>query len=191
MAGKPVGDGITSTYVENTPSERLSQQSHQDHLHIRGEYIRCGKQETIWLGSPPHTWRIRQDFLIWSSTARITSTYVENTPGLGFKHRIEKDHLHIRGEYSLIYQRIKQKWGSPPHTWRIRNHDPFGWWPTGITSTYVENTSLITVIFLLIRDHLHIRGEYSVTIVTAISYPRITSTYVENTLNSWSGFFVL
>ena len=51
------------------------------------------------LGSPPHTWRIRNVAVNVVAMVRITSTYVENT-------------------WHNIYNRL-QLLGSPPHTWRI------------------------------------------------------------------------
>ena len=39
----------------------------------------------------------------------------------------------------------------------------------GIISTYVENTILDILLFLLIKDHLHLRGEYKVHSKSLIS----------------------
>ena len=55
---------------------------------------------------------------------------------------------------------LKHKDGSPPHTWRIPSFDFTSSYPTGITSTYVENTSKNMKYHQLTWDHLHIRGEY-------------------------------
>ena len=111
------------------------------------------------------------------------------------------DHLHIRGEYLLLKVRQTLNRGSPPHTWRIRYYCWRFCRNKGITSTYVENTSVLSFRNFLTKDHLHIRGEYA-NIGTiskgAIGSPphtwripaksscchlvmRITSTYVENT----------
>ena len=134
---------------------------------------------------------------------RITSTYVENTVRLAWVAPLDEDHLHIRGEYIQQDNVITTKWGSPPHTWRI----PYVAAPvtgrTGITSTYVENTSNGTTTRMKNWDHLHIRGEYCFfflhTSLIQGSPPhtwripfrpwswlqarRITSTYVENTIS--------
>ena len=137
---------------------------------------------------------------------RITSTYVENTNIDCIKNIINRDHLHIRGEYPSRRRFQRSKRGSPPHTWRIHNHNFSSWIFNRITSTYVENTDIIVMVERGKRDHLHIRGEYIaasflVTIIkgspphtwrilnprpgkTAII--RITSTYVENTVNTAS-----
>ena len=93
--------------------------------------------------------------------------------------------------------------GSPPLTWRTPVNcclmNPI----IGITSTYVENTINTAPIVVVRQDHLHLRGEHligNMAIMSQIGSPpltwrtpdvisveldmtRITSTYVENTLN--------
>ena len=111
--------GITSTYVENTlkPFEKF--QWIQDHLHIRGEYVKVLAQLLAVAGSPPHTWRILK-YRKWLATQiRITSTYVENTILCLLEFEHWQDHLHIRGEYFFCVIVFVQNLGSPPHTWRI------------------------------------------------------------------------
>ena len=71
-------------------------------------------------GSPPHTWRILKVQPPLSRAIRITSTYVENTLEDGEVIATAEDHLHIRGEYSLLAMISYRRAGSPPHTWRIR-----------------------------------------------------------------------
>ena len=56
------------------------------------------------------------------------------------------DHLHIRGEYRTNILTDEQS--------------------MGITSTYVENTLLVTPTTATTKDHLHIRGEYVATYET-------------------------
>ena len=113
-----------------------------------------------------------------------------------------KDHLHIRGEYFdnlFLFARVK---GSPPHTWRIQASGTDLRQGSRITSTYVENTSLLLKRSASFKDHLHIRGEYLLPVsywLKALGSPphtwripyvaeapapeiRITSTYVENTI---------
>ena len=73
------------------------------------------------MGSPPHTWRILSSIGSAIMTARITSTYVENTVRHNDRLDALRDHLHIRGEYKKIMVQVRLIVGSPPHTWRIRN----------------------------------------------------------------------
>ena len=172
---------ITSTYVENTVWTNPPIGCPQDHLHIRGEYLKIINLQVMLKGSPPHTWRILT-FKKWINSGRM-------------------DHLHIRGEYPIGEILLAGLLGSPPHTWRIQidNLLPNHW--VGITSTYVENTDWAWTSQTQSWDHLHIRGEYSRVCFTHWSRQgspphtwrilemgrssnlkfRITSTYVENT----------
>ena len=135
-----------------------------------------------FLGSPPHTWRILPVVDFEADDGGITSTYVENTTVVSLVVNTSKDHLHIRGEYLIHLWLNHMQLGSPPHTWRIL------WVPLLADP--------------IVRDHLHIRGEYYFSRTTArigVGSPphtwripsvisietvniRITSTYVENTL---------
>ena len=152
-------------------------------------------------GSPPHTWRIQLRLFLLPAYNGNTSTYVENTTKTLSFARIQWDHLHIRGEYYQTSSYFLWTLGSPPHTWRIPNLEENPCGRSRITSTYVENTYFKSRIARLQRDHLHIRGEYSLWLVLwwyllgspphtwRIPYIiflnrkpyRITSTYVENT----------
>ena len=91
--------------------------------------------------------------------------------------------------------------GSPPHTWRILIFSKLVWYVIRITSTHVENTTLLMSVIKCNEDHLHTRGEYED--VAALDYRAlgspphtwriqdgfyeddkligITSTHVENT----------
>ena len=135
-----LGLRITSTYVENTNRFSSSGILPWDHLHIRGEYKIFKFRWIRKMGSPPHTWRILIWMIFTAVKARITSTYVENTVILTETKILERDHLHIRGEYWFCRNKVIQDLGSPPHTWRIQYLLPSSPNGKGITSTYVENT---------------------------------------------------
>ena len=191
--------------------QALKDVKYQDHLHIRGEYTISFTNNFPAIGSPPHTWRILLPYQKENGLNGITSTYVENTPYFFCKLSAEQDHLHIRGEYPFIRIIGKPYLGSPPHTWRIQGRYRQTCYWYGITSTYVENTSPSLLILFWCQDHLHIRGEYLVKVLTRFyllgSPPHtwrippknstswtalgITSTYVENTVSfDISCFFV-
>ena len=136
--------GITSTYVENTKSSVEYCWWNKDHLHIRGEYSERTLTSYGILGSPPHTWRIPKIIFNGREYTRITSTYVENTRTNSVQVIRKEDHLHIRGEYMLQAQTTAAGWGSPPHTWRIHRLNTLCNSLVRITSTYVENTRLIS-----------------------------------------------
>ena len=131
---------ITSTYVENTLIRSILNRILEDHLHIRGEYIRIWVITSRIRGSPPHTWRIHFFSVFLFKWDRITSTYVENTFLLKNLWAAYQDHLHIRGEYLAHSKEEAWKLGSPPHTWRILSRAKLEGKAFGITSTYVENT---------------------------------------------------
>ena len=116
-------------------------------------------------GSPPHTWRIQVISLLVVLMLRITSTYVENTVKMKPNTRILEDHLHIRGEYLIPTPRQTLNQGSPPHTWRILSRTTARIGVFRITSTYVENTRSRLFHRCILRDHLHIRGEYQLVLV--------------------------
>ena len=151
---------ITSTYVENTYMQDTDTTAGGDHLHIRGEYAALHAMQKWVAGSPPHTWRIQYSACSLLGLMRITSTYVENTNKPTTVLRRDEDHLHIRGEYSLVIKRSFFMLGSPPHTWRIPIFFSFNVVLFRITSTYVENTSAPLRSIKYGEDHLHIRGEY-------------------------------
>ena len=150
---------------------------------------------------PPRTWRIQPRWNGDIDSLGITSTYVENTLNMHLPLMHQQDHLHIRGEYSIVAIVIVSKVGSPPHTWRIQYQPVRLSGRLRITSTYMENTASLYQIQSPKRDHLHIRGEYRAGIfgmkIVLGSPPhtwrildqwhkfhqwlRITSTYVENT----------
>ena len=70
-----------------------------DHLHMRGEYNFNELVGKVFLGSPPHAWRILQVFYLSFSA--------------------DEDHLHMRGEYFAVSFSNFLPSGSPPHAWRI------------------------------------------------------------------------
>ena len=131
---------IISTYVENTTGKSVSQYTP--------------------LGSSPHTWRIPLTLVLVHIRLRIISTYVENTEKVRCLRTKIQDHLHIRGEYELGYMLNDVRIGSSPHTWRIQAHFFKVWTKFRIISTYVENTIKFLRCYILVWDHLHIRGEY-------------------------------
>ena len=100
-----MADRIISTYVENTASIHRQFATLQDHLHIRGEHSTWFYSHYDDIGSSPHTWRTQHGVLIGDGKSRIISTYVENTVFYKVKDLLSRDHLHIRGEHHLIFER--------------------------------------------------------------------------------------
>ena len=136
---------ITSTHVENTFTVWTSSSPNWDHLHTRGEYTMPFSMLQFKVGSPPHTWRIHSLNVESGRYAGITSTHVENTLLCQHLKWVGQDHLHTRGEYSLILVNVLLIVGSPPHTWRIQRLKEQYEDETRITSTHVENTACMIV----------------------------------------------
>ena len=172
---------ITSTYVENTLALGNWLDAVQDHLHIRGEYCLGVIQLNIYLGSPPHTWRIRCSDKRGDLVVRITSTYVENTLLHHLIHLQYRDHLHIRGEYFIPLGPTAFVTGSPPHTWRIPLDKLDNIYSFRITSTYVENTLLSSFLYRPKMGSPPHTWRILYDFLKEHDLVGITSTYVENT----------
>ncbi len=138
----------------------------------------------IKVGSPPHTWGIRQRWGLFVGDDRITPTYMGNTQGIHRYGHADQDH--------------------PPHTWGIPPQlNDFAIF-LRITPTYMGNTCKTRHANRYAEDHPHIHGEYYGSIATVkagigspphtwgipimIKTPgtlyRITPTYMGNTLQS-------
>ena len=150
---------ITSTYVEKIRQIANFYHTFRDHLHIRGENRQFLKQTTMYIGSPPHTWRKSAIFETNNYVYRITSTYVEKINKEDIATLGTQDHLHIRGENTLKRTISFNVLGSPPHTWRKSCLKLLSGFRLRITSTYVEKIFAASNSDLFTRDHLHIRGE--------------------------------
>ena len=192
---------ITSTYVEKTFNRTPLWSSTEDHLHIRGENRDAVEMIKTQEGSPPHTWRKRLETSVYFDNYRITSTYVEKTICFIILTTPSEDHLHIRGENSVLVLLSGTLVGSPPHTWRKLCKSFIACITARITSTYVEKTTACKLEHQVLQDHLHIRGENKLIIyiwfsnigspphtwrkpvlqALSCTRPRITSTYVEKT----------
>ena len=111
----------------------------------------------------------------------ITSTYVENTFSILRHNGLDKDHLHIRGEYYFLQKIGSGNKGSPPHTWRIPESKKVYPSQLRITSTYVENTDSYVIVKILLKGSPPHTWRIQVELVELEVVDRITSKYVENT----------
>ena len=139
-------------------------------------------------GSPPLTWRTLLNDVRVLVAYRITSTYVENTYVCLLRVFRIKDHLHLRGEHTVLDLACLVCLGSPPLTWRTPNQTVSALQQTRITSTYVENTEQLNDIFPLFEDHLHLRGEH-LFLHDFSPFVRGSPPRTWRTLIVWSGFF--
>ena len=83
----------------NTLVQYWCNDSYKDHPHIHGEYSAIFSHLIIVLGSPPHTWGIREKLMTESLLPRITPTYMGNTKLVDQVSPVVEDHPHIHGEY--------------------------------------------------------------------------------------------
>ena len=100
MSRKQRSGRITPTYMGNTTPPLTATPQFQDHPHIHGEYLTIYQQITNRLGSPPHTWGIRQKHCSCKSKSGITPTYMGNTRSFAQCLAAFQDHPHIHGEYN-------------------------------------------------------------------------------------------
>ena len=70
-------------------------------------------------GSSPLTWRILHHTHLFRRMIGIISTYVENTYQIYHLALLDRDHLHLRGEYPVFADNRIVGTGSSPLTWRI------------------------------------------------------------------------
>ena len=151
--------GNTSTDVEKTADRRHDSGQRRKHLHGRGEDCTSSPFHFFHSETPPRTWRRQLSGGFDRGSFGNTSTDVEKTKKrIGTAHGNQK-HLHGRGE-DFIPRNVSKSIGeTPPRTWRrpplMRASLSF----VGNTSTDVEKTGRSLSIVLLLRKHLHGRGE--------------------------------
>ena len=85
-----------------------------------------------------------------------------------------EDHPHPCGEYGLQEPTVLHRPGSPPPVWGIRACPSRASMFCRITPTRVGNTPHCSFLVVLIKDHPHPCGEYSIAlnlIVTVVGSP--------------------
>ena len=126
--------------MENTKQFLTGKHHNKDHLHMCGEYDIWSFSTPLFIGSPPHVWRILRRNSMLDKDLGITSTCVENTSTYFLLSRATWDHLHMCGEYGISSSTTIVIPGSPPHVWRIPLKGMLQLIKLRITSTCVENT---------------------------------------------------
>ena len=105
-------------------------------------------------------WGIHSTMTLPPQCSRITPTYVGNTQEHPEGKKIDWDHPHVCGEYIIQQLNPPAGKGSPPRMWGIHKNTRKGRKSTGITPTYVGNTSSSSLIRQQGKDHPHVCGEY-------------------------------
>ena len=149
----------TSTDVEKTNQNGPYETTYEKHLHGRGEdkfrrWLGCPVLET-----PPRPWRrlsARHDDL---HILRNTSTDVEKTASCAWCRSCTWKHLHGRGEdFDFVDSRMRNE-ETPPRTWRRLVSMNYTASQLRNTSTDVEKTPAQPGRGIVVRKHLHGRGE--------------------------------
>ena len=120
-------------------------------------------------GSPPHAWGIHSPAGHLSEPARFTPTCVGNTSTVLSRTALTPVHPHMRGEYFIISDERRTRFGSPPHAWGIpleviRVCETVRFTPTCVGNTPPRRTGRRAR-----SVHPHMRGEY------LMSKPRVAS----------------
>ena len=153
----------TSTCVESTCPGPRAARSTPDHLHVRGEHFYVKTWRNNDGGPPPRAWRAPEPHEQERAIARTTSTCVESTAGVAPESRNRPDHLHVRGEHQGLPPHAPGFHGPPPRAWRARSSTLSSTAAIRTTSTCVESTRDLAAASRLVPDHLHVRGEHSVS----------------------------
>ena len=111
---------------------------------MRGEYKGHKGYAKSIQGSPPHAWGILGYTYDEVKTERITPTCVGNTDINHSCPDWNKDHPHMRGEYSLGRTRQALSRGSPPRAWGILKEEFISTHSLRFTPTCVGNTVAIS-----------------------------------------------
>ena len=138
----------------------MKKQLIKKHLHGRGEDTFNLKTTILARETPPRTWRRRSTRTLTRVYAGNTSTDVEKTDADRPTHRLDRKHLHGRGEDCAVKRQGRNGPGeTPPRTWRRPRQCSCEPASSGNTSTDVEKTKTSTPTRRPSRKHLHGRGE--------------------------------
>ena len=118
---------------------------------------------SLFIGSPPHAWGIPDAEMVQADCDGFTPTCVGNTSGISSECTWVPVHPHMRGEYSILFNKSLDNTGSPPHAWGIRLQVLDVRYQYRFTPTCVGNTPRRQRSLTQIPVHPHMRGEYDTT----------------------------
>ncbi len=135
-------DRFTPTRVGITCWNSRQMRTVTVHPHARGDHVPASPAGIGDHGSPPRAWGSHLPYLLDYLLGRFTPTRVGITQGRHHPLSLQTvhphargDHVHLGGEYAVIY-------GSPPRAWGSRRHLPTPHAPTRFTPTRVGITRL-------------------------------------------------
>ena len=110
---------------------------------------------------PPRARRIPIAFFWGEVTAGTTSACAENTPSGRRRGASPRNYLRVRGEYGHFLAWQTAAWELPPRARRIRDKVYAAADGKGTTSACAENTPRFRHCYVLSRNYLRVRGEYT------------------------------
>ena len=152
--------GTTSACAENTRTYKYIGMRLRNYLRVRGEYAASRLEMTGCMELPP---RARRILFHIGELARIigtTSACAENTGRGCFWSVLARNYLRVRGEYCRSVHFCSVLWELPPRARRIPLAVTAALGLLGTTSACAENTPIIGVSDIRLRNYLRVRGEY-------------------------------
>mgnify|MGYP000936816714 CR=1 FL=1 len=158
--GLDLAPGTTSACAENTQLVHCSSKESRNYLRVRGEYHTDRNPAGETLELPPRARRIHHRNQECCLLGGTTSACAENTPRGRTRRPNGGNYLRVRGEYTPATRTPRHSQELPPRARRIRNHDLVLESCLGTTSACAENTTLVIIINMKVRNYLRVRGEY-------------------------------
>ena len=127
---------------------------------MRGEYILSLTWAKPPWELPPRARRIHIEFDLGKAPVGTTSACAENTGLLRLINPPKGNYLRVRGEYGGILFKASTLVELPPRARRIPRDVPVQDQAAGTTSACAENTWIVALLLLGLRNYLRVRGEY-------------------------------
>ena len=149
---------IIPAYAGCTTWGRISARARRDHPRIRGVHSTRPREVMVPRGSSPHTRGARRAARRGGRSWRIIPAYAGCTPTAPWVGPSSRDHPRIRGVHSNPSHKIKQSWGSSPHTRGALSLQLLVVCPSGIIPAYAGCTRPPPPPPVFSTDHPRIRG---------------------------------
>ena len=151
---------IIPAYAGSTGAVKTPRAPKQDHPRIRGEHDEVPDQNTLGVGSSPHTRGAPGPETRPVPSGGIIPAYAGSTLfSLDAIHQT-RDHPRIRGEHAPRCSSIRFEVGSSPHTRGARSIGQPGAFDRRIIPAYAGSTLFEDEFVENERDHPRIRGEH-------------------------------
>ena len=153
--------GTTSACAENTRIDGAEILLHRNYLRVRGEYSNPSASRAGPPELPPRARRIPGQDRRFLSPLGTTSACAENTATFRRPASSLRNYLRVRGEYDVAADKIGCPPELPPRARRIPRGEINKSGRPGTTSACAENTTIKAPRWVLCRNYLRVRGEYT------------------------------